>query len=125
MGVSVMTKYIARIEKNKILFIKVKKKAKALVTVDGRLYPNDDQFYLKDVNWFDAIRFQNIDSTQIIMGRPVFVDPDRTRAISDSAKLSGNKKRIWLNLDGGNLWKWLTVIAVGGSILYGFMIYAG
>lgn len=116
-----MAKYIARMEINRILFIKVKKKAKALVTVDGRLYPNDDQFYLKDVNWMDAIRFQRIDSTQVIMGRPVYVDPDRTRAISDSAKLSGNKKKIWLNLDSGNLWKWLAIIALGGSLLYGFM----
>lgn len=116
-----MPKYIARIECNRILFIKVKKRAKALVTVDGRLYPNDDRYYVKDYLSSDAMRFQRIDSTQIISTRPIFIDPDMIRAISDSAKLSGNKKKIWLNMDSSSLWKYLTAIAVIGALIYGFL----
>lgn len=115
-------KYIARMEINRILFIKVKKKAKALVTVDGRLYPNDDKYYVKDALSDDAVRFQPIDSSQIVFTRPVFIDPDMTRAVAKSAKLSGNKKKIWLNMDSPQLWKYLTAIAVVGSLIYGFLV---
>lgn len=117
-----MAKFLARIEVNRILFIKVKKKAKALVTVDGRLYPNDDKYYLKDRLSDDAITFRNIDSTQVIFNRPVFIDPDMTRAVTKSAKLSGNKKKIWLNLDSSKLWQYLTIIAIVGSLIYGFLV---
>lgn len=114
-------KYLAIEECDRITFVKIKKSAKALVTLRGRLYRNDDQFYVKDYMSSDAVRFQNIDSSQIVSNIPIFVDPDMTRAYADSAKLSGNKRRIWLNMDSGNLWKYFTVIAVIGSLLYGFL----
>lgn len=114
-------KYLVRIECDRISFIKIKKSAKALVTVNGRLYRNDDALYVKDHFSSDAMRFQNIDSSQILSNRPVFIDPDMTRAYADSAKLSGNKRRVWLNLDSSSLWKYLTAIAVVFSLAYGFL----
>ena len=114
-------KYLVRVECDRVSFIKIKKSAKALVTVNGRLYRNDDSFYIKDYLSSDAMRFQNIDSSQILSNRPVFIDQDMTRAFADSAKLSGNKRRVWLNLDGGNLWKYLAAAAVVFSLIYGFL----
>lgn len=117
-----MPKYIVRMECNRILFIKVKKGAKALVTVDGRLYRNDDRFYLKDHLSSDAITIRNIDSTQIVFNKPIFTDPDMTRAITDSAKLSGSKKKIWLNFDSPKLWKYMGFGALIFAVAYGYLV---
>lgn len=114
-------KFLARIECNQIRFIKIKKSG-ALVTIQGRLYRADDRYYVKDYLSGDAMRFQRIDSTQIIDNAGTYIDPDMTRIISDSAKLSGNKKKIWLNLDSSKLWQYLTIIAVVGSLIYGFLV---
>lgn len=115
-------KILAVLESNRIRFLKMKKNAKPLVTVNGRIYPNDDDLYLKDHNSSVAMRFQRIDSSQIIFNRPIFIDPDLTRAKIDSMKLAGSKKRLWLNMDSSKLWKYLTAIAVIGSLIYGFMV---
>ena len=116
-------KILAIVEVNRIRFLKMKKNARPLVTVNGRIYPNDDELYLKDQISGTALRIQSIDSSQIIHRRPIFIDPDMTRAKIDSMKLTGSKRKMWLNLDGSNLWKWLTAIAVVGSLIYGFMVY--
>ena len=46
-----------------------------------------------------------------------------TRAKIDSMKLAGSKRKMWLNLDSSSLWKYLTAIAVVGSLIYGFTVY--
>ena len=116
-------KILALVEVNRIRFIKMKKNARPLVTINGRIYPNDDELYIKDQISGNALRIQRVDSSQIIHRSPIFIDPDLTRAKIDSMKLAGSKRKMWLNLDGSNLWKWLTVIAVVGSLIYGFLIY--
>ena len=116
-------KILAIVEVNRIRFLKMKKNARPLVTVNGRIYPNDDELYLKDHISGVAYRLQRIDSSQILHRKPIFIDPDVTRAKIDSMKLSGAKRKMWLNMDGSNLWKWLTAIAVIGSLIYGFMVY--
>lgn len=116
-------KYLALIECNRISFLKIKKKAKSEVTVNGGLYPIDDHLFIKDHESADAFRFNRIDSSQIVHTRPIFVDPDYRRARIASAKLAGNKKKMRLNLDSSNLWKYLTAIAVAGSLIYGFLVY--
>ena len=109
-------KYLAIVEVNRIRFLKLKKNARPLVTVNGRIYPNDDVYYVRDHLSSDAVRFQRIDSSQIIHCRYVFIDPDMTRAKIDSMKLANT------NLDSGQLWKWLTAIAIVGSLIYGFLV---
>ena len=116
-------KILALVEVNRIRFIKMKKNARPLVTINGRIYPNDDELYIKDQISGNGLRIQRVDSSQIIHRSPIFIDPDLTRAKIDSMKLAGSKRKMWLNLDGSNLWKWLTVIAVVGSLIYGFLIY--
>lgn len=115
-------KILVILESNRIRFLKMKKNAKPLVTINGRIYPNDDDLYIKDQCSSIAMRFQRIDSSQIIFNRPIFIDPDYTRAKIDSMKLAGTKKKLWLNLDSSKLWKYLTFIAVAGSLIYGFLV---
>lgn len=115
-------KYIAIMEINRIRFLKMKKGARPLVTVNGRLYPNDDVYYIKDHLSATAIRFQRIDSTQIGAGSSIFIDPDLMRAKIDSMKLANSKKKMWLNMDSSKLWKYLTAIAIVGSLIYGFLV---
>lgn len=115
-------KYLAVMESNRIRFLKMKKNARPLVTVNGRIYPNDDEIYLKDHFSSDAIRFQRIDSSQIVSNRPIFIDPDMTRIKIKSMQLAGSKRKLWLNMDSSKLWKWLTAIAVVGSLIYGFLV---
>lgn len=116
-------KYIAVVEVNRIRFLKMKKNARPLVTINGRMYPNDDELYLKDQISGTACRFQRIDSTQILHRRPIFIDPNMTRGKAKSMNQAGTKRKLWANLDSNNLWKYLTVVAVVGSLIYGFLIY--
>lgn len=118
-------KYLALIECNRISFLKMKKKAKCEVTVNGGLYPVDDNLYVKDHESEDAFRFNRIDSSQIVHTRPIFVDPDLRRAKIASMKLAGNKKKKWLNMDSSNLWKYLTATAIIGALVYGFIVGGG
>lgn len=116
-------KIIALVEVNRIRFVKMKKNAKPLVTINGRIYPNDDELYLKDQISGVAYRFQRVDSSQILHRRRIFIDPDMTRAKIASMKQAGSKRKLWDNFDGNKMWKWLVAIAIGGSILYGFLVY--
>ena len=115
-------KTIAIVEVNRIRFLKMKKNARPLVTINGRIYPNDDELYIRDRQSSEAMRFQRVDSSQIIHSRYIFIDPDLTRAKIDSMKLANTKKRLWLNLDSSQLWKYLTAIAIVGSLIYGFLV---
>lgn len=116
-----MTRYFARIEVDKVTFFKVKRRAKNLLTVGGRLYPNDDWLYVKDYLSADAIRFNRIESSQPITSQGVYVDPDTTRIKILYGKLTGNRKKLWLNLDASNVWKYLVMVIVVGSILWGLI----
>ncbi len=118
-------KYLALIECNRISFLKMKKRAKSMVTVDGGLYPVWDDLYIKDHNSADAFRFQRKDSAQPVHSRPIFVDPDFVRALIMSLKLAGNKRKHWLNMDASNLWKYLTATAIIGALIYGFIVGGG
>ena len=53
------------------------------------------------------------------------VDPDNTRVLIRSAKLGGNKKRIWLNLDSSKIVQYVAVVAIVGGVLYGIMMNGG
>lgn len=120
-----MTKYLVLIDVDKVRFLKVKKGAKSLITRNGRIYRNDAGYYVKDYLSADALRINRLDSTQPVLTRAQFSDPDLTRVYIESAKLSGSKKRVWLNMDASKIWQYLTAVAIVGSLLYGFLIYGG
>lgn len=117
-----MTKWLVRIECDRIKFFKIKKANRQLLTLHGRLYRNDDCLYVKDKHCNDAYRITPIDSNQVGKPRPVLVDPNDTRAMIMSKEISGQKKKAWLNMDTGKLWQIFLMVIIGGSILYGCLV---
>ena len=117
-----MTKWLVRIECDRIKFFKVKKANRQLITLHGRLYRNDDLLYVKDKHCSNAYRIFQIDSNQVGKPRPVLVDPNDTRAMIMSKEISGQKKKAWLNMDAGKLWQIFLMVIIGGSILYGCLV---
>lgn len=115
-------KYLVRIEADRVKAFKLKKGPRQMVSLASRLYRVDDRLMIKDEKSDDCIVVYDIDDTQPYMVDPEVVDPDITRAYIDSAKLSGNKRTIWTNLNPSKAWEWLTVIAVVGALLYGFLV---
>lgn len=117
-----MTKWLVRLECDRIKFFKMKKANRQLVTLHNRLYRNDDSLYVKDKHCSDAYRITPIESSQVGKSKPVFVDPNYTRAIITSKEISGEKKKSWLNMDTGKLWQIFLMVIIGGSILYGCIV---
>ena len=109
-------------ETDEISVTKLRKGSRPMVSKKGRLYRADDRLFIRDRESSDAYLIYNIDQTQPILPREEFLDTNITRAYIDSSKIAGNKKTSWMNLDSGKLWKYLTVIAVVGSLIYGFMM---
>ena len=117
-----MTKWLVRIECDRIKFFKVKKATRQLLTLHGRLYRNDDCLYVKDKHCSDAYRIFQIDSNQVGKPRPMLVDPNDTRAMIMSKEISGQKKKAWLNMDASKIWQLFLIIIISGSILYGWLM---
>ena len=113
-----MTKYLVRLQTDRIKWFKVKKAERLLLSLHNRLYWNEDRFYTKDVHSSDAIRITNIDSNQVAMVHPILINPDDIRATIMSKEISGQKKKSWLNMDASKLWQYLVIAIVAGSLLY-------
>ena len=113
-----MTKYIVRLETDRIKWFKIKKAHRELITLHGRLYDNEDRLYVKDKHSSDAIMIKPIDSNQVAKPKAVFVDPNRIRAKIMSKEISGSKKKSWLNFDASKVWQLLLGVIIGGVILY-------
>lgn len=112
-----MTKYIVRLECDRIRWFRIKKAERELITLHGRLYDNEDCLYVKDKHTSDAVMIKPIDSNQVGKPRPTYVDPNKVRAKIMSKEISGNKKKAWLNLDASKLWMVFVAVIVGGSVL--------
>ena len=115
-----MTKYVVRLEADRIKWFKIKKAERELLTLSGRLYDNEDRLYVKDKHTSDAIMIKPIDSNQV--GKPAdhvcFVDANRLRAKIMSKEISGQKKRAWLNLDASKIGTFLIAAIVVGVVAY-------
>ena len=120
-----MTKYLVRLECDRIKWFKVKKANRLLLSLHERLYRNDDYYYLKDRHSSDAIRITPIDSNQVGRVIPVLINPDDTRALIMSKEITGRKKQSWLNLDASSLWKYLLGIVIVGTVLYTVLMNGG
>ena len=120
-----MTKYLVRLQTDRIKWFKVKKAERLLLSLHNRLYWNEDRYYTKDMHSSDAIRITNIDSNQVGMVTPQLINPDDIRATIMSKEISGQKKKSWLNMDASKLWQYLTVAIVAGAILYMVLINGG
>lgn len=94
-----------------------------MVSLNGRLYRVDDKIMIKDRRSGDALAVYRIDDTQPLHPDGPLVDPDMTRVLIDSAKLSGNKKKIWASLDDitDSLIKIFIAVIIGGALLMTFL----
>jgi hypothetical protein len=79
----------------------------------------DDDLMVKDTKTSD------VDSTQPYLPRARLVDPDFTRALIQSAQLSGNKKGNWINISTSKMWEYLTAVIVVGCLIYGLLVGGG
>lgn len=115
-----MTKYVVRLEADRIKWFKIKKAERELLTLSGRLYDNEDCLYVKDKHTSDAIMIKPIDSNQV--GKPAdhirFVDANRLRAKIMSKEISGQKKKAWLNMDASKIGMYLIVAIIIGVVAY-------
>lgn len=118
-------KILCRVECDRIRVYKLKRGPRQMVSLASRLYRIDDRYMVKDIRTDQCMIIYDIDSTQPYMVEPEPVDPDYTRALIDSAKMSGNKKSIWMNLSGSKLMEYMTVFIVAGALLYGFLLKGG
>ena len=113
-----MTKYLVRLQCDKIKWFKMKKAERLMVSLHTRLYWNGDKFYVKDKNSSDAIRVTPIDSNQVAMVTPELINPDDIRAELMSKEISGQKKKAWLDMDASKIWMYLVGAIVIGLIAY-------
>ena len=120
-----MTKYVVRLQCDKIKWFKVKKAERLMLSLHNRLYWNADKFYTKDKHSSDAIRVTPIDSNQVGMVTPQLINPDDVRATIMSNEISGTKKKGWLNLDSSKMWQYLVAIIIAGSLLYAVLMNGG
>lgn len=118
-----MTKFLAIVECDRITIKRLKRGARQMVTTNGRLYRTDDAIMIKDTRSGDAMVIYGIDDTQPMHPDAPLVDPDMTRVLIDSAKLSGTKKRIWGNLDDitDSLIKVFVAMIIGGALVMTFV----
>lgn len=117
-----MAKSFVRIEADRIRVFRLKKGPRQMVTISSRLYRIDDEYFLSDKRTGDAMIFYRIDSTQPIMHKATYIDPDMTRAYIDYAKIGRNKKKIWIKLDGDRITKMIIPFLIVGGILYGLVM---
>ena len=120
-----MTKYLVRLQCDKIKWFKMKKAERLMVSLHTRLYWNGDKFYTKDKHSSDAIRVTPIDSNQVGMVTPEIINPNDIRAEIMSTEISGQKKKAWLNMDASKLWMYLVAAIIGGTVLYTVLIKGG
>ena len=113
-----MTKYIVRVECDRIKWFKIKKAHRELITLHGRLYDNEDRLYVKDKHCSDAIMIKPIDSNQVAKPKAVFVDPNHVRAKIMSKEISGMKKKAWLNMDASKITTYLIAAVIIGVVAY-------
>ena len=120
-----MTKYIVRLQCDKIRWFKVKKAERLMLSLHERLYWNEDRYYTKDKHSSDAIRVTPIDSNQVGMVTPALINPDDVRATIMSKEIAGTKKKSLIDLDASKLWQYLVIIIVAGTVLYTILMNGG
>lgn len=115
-----MTKYFIRIEADRVRIYKLKKGPRQMVTINSALYRIDDELMLIDRYSGDAAIIYRHGSTQPIMPRPKYLDPDMTRAFIDYAKIGRVRKKVWTSFDGARIEKILIPILIVGGFIWGF-----
>ena len=85
-----MTRYHVTATKTKVIFRRVSKTARPIALVYDDLYRMDDNLFIPDGESKDAIVFYDSGEQQP-WGRGEYLDPDFTKALIDSMKMSKQK----------------------------------
>lgn len=118
-------KFLIRVEPDIVRTNKLKRGNRSMVSVYSKLYPVFNHIMVQDDRSDYCYAIYPSDDTQPLMPEPVFIDPDYTIVLIDSAKNSGGKKSIWANLTGGKLMSYMTVFIIAGALLWGFLSAGG
>lgn len=118
-------KFLIRVEPDIVRTNKLKRGNRSMVSVYSKLYPVFNHIMVQDDRSDCCYAIYPSDDTQPLMPEPVFLDPDYTIALIDSAKNSGGKKSIWANLTGGKLTSYMTVVVIAVALLWGFLSAGG
>lgn len=118
-------KKLIRIEADVIRCNAMKKGPRQMISIASRLYRTDDDLMISDSQTSDCICVYPIDDTQPLLTKAKLVDPDMTRLLIRSAKLSGNRRNIWAMLDSSKIMQILSIVAIVGGVLYGFISFGG
>lgn len=100
-----MRKYVAIRDGRSIKKYNISKITNPMTIIRNHLYRLDEQMFHLDRGSGDAIMFTDLDSTQFYGDGKVYIDPNETMAILDTAP-DGAKKEVkrWNNLtDGGGM----------------------
>lgn len=116
-------KKIVRIEADQISCRKLTRKPYQMISIFSRLYPLYDDLFVCDMQSTNCYVIYDLNGTQPYSANPKYLDPNMTRAFIDSGKFARTKKTMWGKLGGIDLWKLLAMIALIGSLAYGFLAY--
>lgn len=112
-------KFLAEIEVNRVKFTKLKKRTWQMVsTRAGKLYRVDDFITVKDSGGDDAIVLYPDGGVEPLDCRGTFINPDDTRALIHSSKISNTSKDIWTTINRIDITQILTFVVVGGAMLW-------
>lgn len=118
-------KKIIRMESDIYRCNRFKKGCREMVSIASALYRTDDELFIMDMRSNDAYVIYPINKTQPCLPIPRYVDPDNTRKKIVSAKIGGNKRSTWMKLDKNNFMTILSIVAIVGGILWGFISFGG
>lgn len=110
-----MTKFLATASRSKVIFRKVTKVNRPLVMVYSKMYRIDDDLFCADHESTDSFILYDLDEQQPY-GHGKYLNPDFTKVLIDSMKLSGGKagKLFDLNME------LIIAVLVVGIVIFSF-----
>lgn len=85
-----MTKFLATLTETRVIFREIKKPNRNLALVYDRLYRIDNDLFCSDIESADSFIPYDLDEQQP-WGRGKYLDPDNTKVLIDSMRLSKKK----------------------------------
>lgn len=111
-----MTKWLVTATKSKVIFRKITKSNRAIAVVYSRLYRTDDELFVSDHTSSDSFVYYDIDEQQP-WGQGRWLDPDMTKVLIDSMKMSKGKptKLFDMNMEA------IMAVLVIGIVAFSFL----
>lgn len=119
-------KFLVEEETDRVRFTRLKRRGWQMVsTRGGKLYRVDDCLAVKDRSSGDALIIYPYDGTQPKTCTGIKLDSDLTRAYIDSSKIAKTSRDVWGRLSKISIEKVLTIMVVGGGLIWYLMNLIG